>query len=67
MQDLLLGTWGCEHPGYNQQHPWRVFAAVIVAILLLDFLFRKGPSSIGAGGDFSGPDCDGGGDGCGGD
>jgi hypothetical protein len=67
MHELLPRTWDVSVLAYSQQYPWRVFAAVMVAILLLDFLFRKGPSSIGAGGDFSGPDCDGGGDGRGGD
>ena len=51
---------------YGQQYPWRVFAAVLVAILLLDLMFRKRSSSDG--GDFGGlgfGDGDGDGGGCG--
>jgi hypothetical protein len=67
MQDLLLGTRGGSVLTYSQQYPWRGFAAVMAIVLLLDFLFRKRSSISGSGGDFSGSDCDGGGDGCGGD
>jgi hypothetical protein len=43
-----------------------VFAAVLVAILLLDLMFRKRSSGSGDGGDFSGFDLGGvDGDGCG--
>jgi hypothetical protein len=66
MQELLLGTWGPTIIGYSQQYPWRVFAAVLVAILLLDLMFRKRSSGSGDGGDFSGFDLGGAdGDGCG--
>ena len=52
MQELLFGTWGPQIVAYSQQYPWRVFAAVLVAILLLDLMFRKRSSSDG--GDFGG-------------
>ena len=48
---------------YSQQYPWRVFAAVLVAILLLDLMFRNKRSSSD-GGDFGGLGF-GDGDGCG--
>jgi hypothetical protein len=57
MQELLLGRWGPQIVAYSQQHPWRVFAAILVATLLvLDLLFRKKRSSPGDGGDISGFD-----------
>lgn len=62
MQELLLGTWGPTIVTYSQQYPWRVFAGVLAAVLLLDLLFRKRPSGTG-GGDFSGFDFGGDGDG----
>lgn len=55
MQELLLGTLGLQAFAYTQQHPWRVFAAVLVTILIADLLFRKRSSRSGdggAGGDF---------------
>jgi hypothetical protein len=62
VQELLLGSWGPQIVAYTQQYPWRVFAAVLVAILLLDLMFRKNRSS--SGGDIGGFDfVDG--DGCG--
>jgi hypothetical protein len=65
MQELLLGTWGPRIIAFTQQHPWRVFAAVLVLVLLLDMLFRNrgtsGDADIG-GWDFGG---DGDGGGCG--
>jgi hypothetical protein len=67
MQELLFGTWSPQIIAYSQQYPWRVFAAVLVAILLLDLTFLKGRlSGVGDGGDFRGSDCgDGDGGGCG--
>jgi len=66
VQELLFGTWSPQIIAYSQQYPWRVFAAVLVAILLLDLMFRRRSSSGGDGGDFSGFDFgDGDGGGCG--
>ena len=67
MQELLFGTWGPQIVSYSQQNPWRVFAMVLVTILLLDLLFRKQSSGTGGGPDIG--DLDFGGDGgdCGGD
>jgi hypothetical protein len=68
VQELLFGTWSPQIIAYSQQNPWRVFAAVLVAILLLDFIFLNGRlSGMGDGGDFGGSggsDCGDGG-GCG--
>jgi hypothetical protein len=66
MQELLLGTWGSRIVAYTQQYPWRVFAAVLVLVLLLDMLLRPNrgatcDADIG-GWDFGG---DGDGGGCG--
>ena len=73
MQELLFGSWGPQIVSisrqviaYSVQHPWRVFAAVLVVGLLADMMFRKRSSSDG--GDFGGlgfGDGDGDGDGCG--
>ena len=48
MQELLFGTWGPQIAGfgrqiiaYSLQYPWRVFAGVLVVILLMDLMFRK--------------------------
>jgi hypothetical protein len=62
MQQLLFGTWGSQIIAYSAQYPWRVFAAVLAAILLLDLMFRK---QSGSGGDLDigGFDCGGEGDG----
>jgi hypothetical protein len=66
MQTLLLGTWGLQFFAYGQQHPWRVFAAVLVAVLLMDLMFRKRSSGTGDGLELGGLDFGGGdGDGCG--
>ena len=70
MQELLFGSLGLQAYAYAQQHPWRVFAAVLVAILMADLLFRKRSSRSGdggAGGDFDFGFGDGGCDGGGGD
>ena len=52
MQELLLGSWDPQIAAYSQQYPWRVFAAVLVATLLvLDLMFRKSdrrPAAISA-------------------
>jgi uncharacterized membrane protein YgcG len=73
MQELLFGTWGPQIVSfsrqivaYSLQYPWRVFAAVLVVILLTD-LFRKRSSGTGDGLElgglgFGGGDGDGGGD-----
>ena len=56
MQELLFGTlfktWGPQIVGfsrqvaaYSLQYPWRVFAGVLVAILLMDLMFRKRAST----------------------
>jgi hypothetical protein len=45
MQELLFGSWSPPIIAYSQHYPWRVFAAVLVAGLLLDLMFRKRPSS----------------------
>jgi hypothetical protein len=69
MQELLFGplllTWGPQIIGYVRQYPWRVFAAVLVFVLLMDLMFRKRSSRGGDGDDFSGLDFGGDGD-CGG-
>ena len=60
MQEFLFGTWSPQIIAYSQQY----LAAVLVAILLLDLMFRKRSSSDG--GDFGGLGFgDGDGDGCG--
>jgi hypothetical protein len=64
VQELLFGTWRPQIIAYSQQYPWRVFAAVLAAILLLDLMFRKRSSRAGDGGDFGGFDF-GDGDSCG--
>ncbi|QDW37740.1 hypothetical protein FFI89_011595 [Bradyrhizobium sp. KBS0727] len=61
----MLLTWGPQIIDYVRQHPWRVFAAVLVFVLLMDLMFRKRSSRGGDGGDFSGLDFGGDGD-CGG-
>jgi hypothetical protein len=66
MQELLFGTWGPQIIAFSQQYPWRVFAAVLVAILLMNLMFRKGSSGTGDGPELGGLDFGGGdGDGCG--
>jgi hypothetical protein len=65
MQELLLGSWGPQIVATTQKYPWRVFAAVLVLVLLLDMLFRqtRGTSGdAGIGGWDVGGDGDGGGD-----
>jgi hypothetical protein len=66
MQELLFGTWGPQFIAYSQQHPWHVFAAVLVALLLMDLMFRRQSSGTGDGFELGGLDFGGGdGDGCG--
>jgi hypothetical protein len=67
MQELLFGSWGPQIVSYSQQNPWRVFAMVLVTILLLDLMFRKQSSGTSGSPDIG--DFDFGGDGgdCGGD
>jgi hypothetical protein len=65
MQELLFGTWGLQIVAYSQQHPWHVFAAVLVAVLLMDLMFRR--QSSGTGGDLDFGDLSGGDGDCGGD
>ncbi len=70
MQELLFGplllNWGPPIIDYVRQYPWRVFAAVLIFVLLIDLMFRKRPGSSGDAGDSGvlgfGGDSDGGGD-----
>jgi hypothetical protein len=69
MQELLFGAWGPQilnfsrqAVAYSLQYPWRVFAGVLVAILLMDLMFRKRGSGTGDGLELGGLDL-GGGDG----
>ena len=73
MQELLFGSWGApianlgrQVAAYSVQYPWRVFAIVLVAFLLMTMMFSKRSSGTGDGPELSGLDF-GGGDGCGGD
>jgi hypothetical protein len=70
MQELLFGplllTWGPRIVDYVREYPWRVFAAILVFVLLMDLMFRKRSRGSGDGGDFGGLDFGGDGD-CGGD
>jgi hypothetical protein len=66
MQELLfgpyLGPWGLQILAFGKQHPWRVFAAVLVAILLMQLMFGKRSPGSGGDGEFGGFDfggCDG--------
>jgi hypothetical protein len=70
MQELLFGplllTWGPPILAFIKQHPWQVFAAVLVFVLLMDLMLSKRRSRGGDGGDLSildFGDGDGGGDG----
>jgi hypothetical protein len=45
MQELLFGSWSPQIIAYGEHYPWRVFAAVLVAALLLDLMFRTRSSS----------------------
>jgi hypothetical protein len=47
VQELLFGTWSPQIIAYSRQYPWRVFAAVLAAILLLDLMFRRNHASSG--------------------
>ena len=69
MQELLVGSWGPQLAAYGRQviayglqYPWRVFAACLVAILVMDLMFRKRSSGTGDGPELDGLDF-GGGDG----
>ena len=67
MQELLFGTWGPQIIAYSQQYPWRLFAAVLVVILLVRMMFSKRSSGTGDGPELGGlgfgcGDGDGGGD-----
>lgn len=63
MQELTTASLGSQILAYAQQHPWQVFAAVLVAVLLIDLMFMRRASGTG---DF--PELDFGGDGdCGAD
>jgi len=64
MQELLVGSWGTQIIAYSRQYPWRIFAAVLVAILLMDLMFRKRSCGPGDRLELGGLDF-GGGDGCG--
>jgi hypothetical protein len=64
MQELLLGSWGPQIAATTQQYPWRVFAAVLVLVLLLDMMFRR-TRGTGGDADIGGWDFDGDGGGCG--
>lgn len=82
MQELLFGplllTWGPPILAFIKRHPWQLFAAVLVFVVLMDLMLGKRQSrgdgsSGGDGGDGGifdfGGDCGdgGGGDGGGGD
>jgi len=63
MQELLVGSWGPQLAAYGRQvivyglqYPWRVFAACLVAILLMNLMFGKRSSSAGDGPDPGGLD-----------
>ena len=70
---MLVGSWGSQIAAYGRQivayslqYPWRVFAACLAAILLMDLMFRKRSSQAGDGLELDGLDLGGGdGDGCG--
>ena len=67
MQELLFGTWGSpiasfgrQIVAYGVQHPWRVFAAILIVALLTDMMFRNRPAGNGIDGlDFGGDGGDG--------
>ena len=73
MQELLVGSWGPQIAAYGRhvvayslQYPWRVFAACLAAILLVDLMRRKQSSGTGDGLELGGLDFGAGdGDGCG--
>jgi hypothetical protein len=70
MEELLFGpwlvTWGPKIIDYVRQYPWRVFAAILVFVLLMDLMFRKRSRGSGDLGDLGGLDFGGDGD-CSGD
>jgi len=69
MEELLFGpwllTWGPPTLTFVKRHPWQVFAAVLVFVMLLDKMLSN-RRSRGTGGDIGIFDSgDGGGDGSG--
>ena len=48
MQELLLGTLGTQLVAFVSRYPWQVFAAVLVATLIVIDLLRRNRSSAGA-------------------
>jgi hypothetical protein len=48
MQELLLGTLGSQLVAFVSRHPWPIFAAVLVATLIVIDLLRNNRSSTGA-------------------
>jgi hypothetical protein len=67
MLELLFGpllvTWGPPILTYVQQNPWRVFAVILVAALLIDWMVNDRSSGNCDGGlNFGSGDGDGGGD-----
>ncbi|MEH2628250.1 hypothetical protein V1292_006305 [Bradyrhizobium sp. AZCC 1719] len=67
MLELLFGpllvSWGPPILAYVQQNPWRVFSAILVAALLIDWMVSDRSSGGCDGGlDFGSGDGDGGGD-----
>jgi hypothetical protein len=63
MQELLVGSWGPQLAAYGRQvivyglqYPWRVFAACLVAFLLMNLMFGKRSSGTGDGPDPGGLD-----------
>ena len=54
MQELLFGplllTWGPPSLAFVKQHPWQVFAAVLVFVLLMDLMLTTRSSSGGGDG-----------------
>ena len=66
MQELLIGSLGSQILAHAQQHPWRVFAVVLVAVLLIDLMLMKRSSGTSDFPELGGLDFGGDGD-CGGD
>ncbi|MDE5451421.1 hypothetical protein GWE18_00845 [Bradyrhizobium sp. CSA112] len=66
MLELLFGStlvdWGPPILAYVQQNPWRVFYAILVAALLIDWMVNDRSGNCDGGLDFGSGDGDGGGD-----